>query len=136
METYRGVAFPWLCDHQGHLTTSQYALMFDIGCYHMLHAVGAYEGETSGGWADVRQEFQYRSEVPVGGLVVIDSTITDVGRTSVTHRHVMRNADQTIEHAEMRAVTVRLDAKTRRPFPHPSGFLIGAQAMRDRDTCK
>ena len=29
IETYRGVIYPWQCDHQGHLNTAQYVGIFD-----------------------------------------------------------------------------------------------------------
>ena len=29
LETYRGVAYPWLCDSMGHMNTQFYAAMYD-----------------------------------------------------------------------------------------------------------
>lgn len=40
VETYRGVAFPWLCDHTGQLNTSKYVEMFDVAGHHLFHIFG------------------------------------------------------------------------------------------------
>ena len=40
-----------------------------------------------------------------------------VGKTSADFRFAIRSADKTVLHAEGKRVSVRLDAKTRRPTP-------------------
>ena len=40
IETYRGVVYPWHCDHQGHLNTMHYVGMFDMAFWHHLSALG------------------------------------------------------------------------------------------------
>lgn len=117
-ETYRGVAFPWLCDQQGHLTTSQYMLMFDVASYHLMDTLTRGTGDDPAlSWADVRHEIEYRAEVPVGGLVVIDSAIESIGTSSLRAVHEMRSVDGAVLHARMVAVTVRFDKTARRSAP-------------------
>lgn len=117
-ETYRGVAFPWLCDQQGHLTTSQYMLMFDVASYHLMDMVTRGTGDDPAlSWADVRHEIDYRAEVPVGALVVIDSTIESLGTSSLRAVHTMRSVDGEQLHARMLAVSVRFDKAARRSAP-------------------
>jgi acyl-CoA thioester hydrolase len=120
METYRGIAFPWLCDHQGHLTTSQYLLMFDIAAYHLMDRLQGGIGDAPDlGWADVRHEIDYKSEVAVGALVLVRSGVVRLGRTSITHRHVMTSTDGATVHAMLQAVTVRFDRAARSAAPLP-----------------
>lgn len=117
-ETYRGVAFPWLCDQQGHLTTSQYMLMFDVASYHLMDLLTRGIGDDPAlSWADVRHEIDYRAEVPVGSLVVIDSTIEAMGTSSLRAVHEMRSTDGAVVHARMLAVSVRFDKAARRSAP-------------------
>jgi acyl-CoA thioesterase FadM len=114
METYRGVVFPWLCDQQGHLTTSQYLLMFDQASYHFFDALTRDAGDPPElSWADVRHEIDYRAEVVVGALVLVVSTIERVGSKSLTARYVMTSTDRLTVFAELRATSVRFD-KARR----------------------
>lgn len=114
LETFRGVVFPWLCDQQGHLTTSQFMLMFDQASYHLMDAIerGADEPDHLS-WADVRHEIDYRQEVSAGMLVLVTSSVVRVGTKSLGHRHVMRSTDRATVYAEMTATTVRFDKQQR-----------------------
>ena len=40
METFRGVAAPWLCDAMGHMNTRHDAAMFDDALLHSLVKLG------------------------------------------------------------------------------------------------
>lgn len=125
-ETYRGVVFPWLCDQMGHLTTSRYVEMFDVASYHFMHLIKAPPTDSEMGFADVRQEIDYRDEVRAGALVLIKSALLRVGRTSFRARHVMSDPDENRVHAVMEAVTVRFDLKARQASPLPEFFSASA----------
>ena len=130
IETFRGVAFPWHCDQMGHLTTSRYVEMFDVAGYHLLHRIGLTAcPEAAIGLADVRQEIDYKSEVPLGGLVVIQSSILKVGRSSLRARHNMTSVDGDLLHAVMEVVTVRFDLTERKSMPFPAEIATRAAAL-------
>jgi len=122
METFRGVAHPWLCDAFGHLNTRNYVAMFDDASFHFFSALGASalalqrEGK---GWADVKAELEFKAEVPLGHLVVVRTGAGKVGRTSLTYRHEMRGADDETLHATMQTVTVHFDLQARRAIALP-----------------
>ncbi len=40
IETFRGVVYPWHCDHQGHMNTMHYVGMFDQAFWHHMSALG------------------------------------------------------------------------------------------------
>jgi acyl-CoA thioester hydrolase len=121
-ETFRGVAYPWLCDQMGHLNTAKYVEMFDVAGFHLLHLLGLPAADQDFGWADVRQEIDYKAEVPLGALVVIRSGLLKAGGSSLRARHVMESADGGNTHAVMEVVTVRLDLHARRAAPLPREF--------------
>ena len=88
IETFRAVVYPWHCDHQGHMTVMHYVGMFDAAFWHQLSALGftrAYMAAEKCGFADVRDTLEYRAELPVGSLVVIDSGLLE-GRLHLRRR--------------------------------------------------
>ena len=122
IETFRGVAHPWLCDVFEHLNTRHQMAMFDDAGFHLLNAVGpdattlAVERR---GWADVRLEVDLADEVPKGALVVVRSRVEKLGRTSVSHVHTMYAAGDDRVHSTLEVVTVFFDLEARKAAPLP-----------------
>jgi len=122
IETFRGVAHPWLCDVYEHLNTRHHMAMFDDAGLHLLHAIGPDAATLAAerkGWADVRLEVDLEAEVPKGALVVIRSRVLKLGRTSVTHAHVMHDAATDRRHAAVQVVTVFFDLEARKAAELP-----------------
>ncbi|WP_156318091.1 thioesterase family protein [Blastomonas sp. AAP25] len=131
IETHRAVAFPWLCDQMGHLTTFRYVEMFDVASYHLMHALGDRPAGQNAelGWADVNHTIDYKAEVAIGALLLIRSGVVRTGRNSIVTRHVMTDPDATIEHAILTATTVRFDLVARKSAPLPEAILAGCEAL-------
>jgi len=130
IETFRGIAHPWLCDAFGHLNTRHQMAMFDDAGFHFLHAVGPPAATMKAerkGWADVRLEVDLQDEVPLGALVVVRSHLVKVGRTSITYGHRMHSADDDRLHTAMRIVTVHFDLEARKAIPLPPATLEKAR---------
>ena len=140
LETYRGVAYPWLCDSMGHMNTQFYAAMYDSASFHFLSALTTYTelGERGLGWADVRQLIEYKQEVRAGALLVIRSTLKRLGNTSVTFVHAMHNAETNVLHSTSENVTVLFDLNRRAAAPideaiRRRGAALGAADDADPD---
>lgn len=131
METFRGVAFPWLCDQMGHLTTSRYVEMFDVASYHLMHALGDRPSAELDrmGWADVNHSIDYKAEVGIGALVLIRSGVLRTGRTSIVTTHVMTDPDGELIFAVLTATTVRFDLTSRKSAPLPELLLSHCKAL-------
>jgi acyl-CoA thioester hydrolase len=114
----RAIAQPWLCDMMGHLTTRFYVGMFDDASYVLLSRSTGWNGDDPAwagfGWADVRNEVEYKDEVPAGALVEIFGTITKVGNSSLDTRYEMRRASTGGLAATLAAKTVFFDLKQRK----------------------
>lgn len=128
------VVHPWLCDAMGHLTTRHYLGMFDDATYHLFAALGhapASDAAERRGWADVRHEIDYRSELAAGALVRIDGRVTSIGRTSVgiEYRLFERTEDRLC--ATLAARTVCFDLEARRARPLPDGFIARVAELFD-----
>lgn len=140
VETYRGVAHPWLCDAMGHLNTRHYVGMFDDATIHFMGRLGVRGGDApagGGGWADARNLVEYEREVPPGALVVVSSGLTRIGTKSLSIHHEMRDPTGQTLHATMETVIVHFDLYARRALPLPgtvreraAGYLLGDSATR------
>jgi len=122
IETYRGVVYPWHCDHQGHLNTMHYVGMFDMAFWHHLSALGftrAYMQEQGTGFVDVKDTIEYKVEQPVGSLLVIESGLLRMGNTSITALHRMRNTETGDIAATSEKISVHFDLKQRHKTPLP-----------------
>lgn len=117
VEAGLGVVHPWLCDAMGHLTTRHYMGLFDDASYHLFAQFG-YEprqAQTEGwGWADVRHEVEYLSELGVGALVRIEGRVTHVGRSSLALEYRMFDRADGRQCATLVARTVCFDLKARK----------------------
>jgi len=118
-ETYRGMAYPWLCDTMGHMNAQHYAAMYDTAGFHFLSRVMPYvELAKSGlGWADVRQVIEYRQEVRAGALLVVRSRLARLGGKSIGYLHEMRNAETGVLHSTCEMVTALFDLEKRVAVP-------------------
>jgi acyl-CoA thioester hydrolase len=91
----KAVAHPHLCDIMGHLTTRHYMAMFDDASYHFLYQIfgwsGAHARENNQGWADVKHEIEYHSEISPGDLLEIRAELRKVGNKSITVEYGMFN---------------------------------------------
>lgn len=122
-ETFRGVVFPWHCDHLGHMTVQHYVGMFDQGAWHLLAAIGmGWEAMQASGRSlvDARHTIEYRHEQRVGSLIVVESALTRVGTKSVTQHHRMLNAETGVLAATSEIVSVHFDLTTRKSLPIPN----------------
>jgi acyl-CoA thioester hydrolase len=60
IETFHGVAYPWMIDQAGHMISWRQSEMFDVAGYHFFHEIGV-PVDQSGDFilADVKQELEF-----------------------------------------------------------------------------
>jgi acyl-CoA thioester hydrolase len=124
--TFQGVAHPWLCDEMGHLNTRNYLGMFDDAMQHFMRSMGhnaAQARKSNIGWADVRHEIDYSSEVPVGALVHIECNVEKLGNKSIRYKQVMYLSDTGEQAAQNIATSVLFDMQNRCAIPLPDNFI-------------
>jgi acyl-CoA thioester hydrolase len=122
IETFRGVVYPWHCDHQGHMNTMHYVGMFDQAFWHHVSALGFTRelmARCRSGFVDVRDTIEYKAELGVGSLVAIESGLRKVGTTSMTAIHRMRNVEtgELAATSEKVSVYFDLEARCKTAFP-------------------
>jgi len=120
--TYRGVVYPWQCDHMGHMNVMWYASKFDEATWLLVSLMGvtpAYMREHERGMAAVEQNIRYKHELRPGDLVAIHSGLLEIKEKSIRFVHELRN-ETTGEVAAVTVITgVHMDMKTRRACPFP-----------------
>jgi acyl-CoA thioester hydrolase len=124
-EVYRGVVFPWMCDHIGHMNVRWYAHHFDDGGFHLWSMVGLSQREMRERGTQVvvaQTTIKYIRELKAGDLILIRAGITKVGEKSVVHVAKMYNADTNVYSAWEETVEVFFDPVARRAAPMPADF--------------
>jgi acyl-CoA thioester hydrolase len=48
--TYRGIVYPWYCDHMGHMNVMWYAGKFDEACWQLLAMLGLHPSMVCTRW--------------------------------------------------------------------------------------
>jgi acyl-CoA thioester hydrolase len=132
LPTYRGVVYPWHCDHMGHMNVMWYVGKFDEATWNLFSALGmtaAILREQRRGMAAVQQNITYRRELHAGETVSVRSSLLEVRDRVVRYVHEMRNAD-TGELAALCEITgVHIDTATRKSCPFPAAVLARARSL-------
>lgn len=121
METYRGVVYPAQSDAMGHMTVQYYVAAFDQAMWHFVASLGYnpdWRNERKEGWADVRYEIDYRSELKVGDLFTVASKLLKIGRSSLVTHHELKNlAGETCAEISMTSVYFDLEKRASKAIP-------------------
>lgn len=109
---YRGVAHTWMCDHLGHLNTRHYTAAFDDAMQHFFSILG-YKRDPGYGWADVKHQIEYLSEIRPGELIHVECALIRVGKKAVTYEQRLVLTDKMEVAAKNTATSVLFDIGAR-----------------------
>jgi len=130
--TYRGVVYPWQCDHMGHMNVMWYVGKFDEATWQFFTSFGltpSFLREQGCGMAAVQQNITYKREFRAGDVVSIRSGVLEVKEKTIRFFHEMRN-DETGEIAATAELTgVHLDTSRRKSCPFPETVFERARAL-------
>ena len=130
--TYRGVVYPWHCDHMGHMNVMCYTGKFDEATWSLFASIGitpSYMREQNRGMVAVQQNTAYKNELLAGDVVSIRSRFLEVRDKVVRFEHELIN-DQTGEIAAITELTgVHLDLVTRKSCPFPLEIAAQIRAL-------
>jgi len=130
--TYRGVVYPWQCDHVGHMNVMWYVGKFDEATWQFFATFGlspSYLREQGRGMAAVQQNIAYKRELRAGDVVSIRTGALEVKEKAIRFLHEMRN-DETGEIAATAEMTgVHLDTVRRKSCPFPEHVFERACAL-------
>ncbi len=98
------------------MTVMHYVGMFDAAFWHHVGSFGfspEYLSNSDLGFADVRDVLEYKAELPVGSLVVIQSKLIRIGGKSFTALHEMYNSSTNVLSATSEKTSAFFNLKLR-----------------------
>jgi len=121
--TYRGMIYPWHCDHMGHMNVMWYVGKFDEATWHLLASAGVTAKrmrEEGFGMVAAEQRIEYKRELLAGDLITIRSHFQEVREKALLFVHEMTNEETEEVVARTFLTGVCLDMKTRKATPLPA----------------
>lgn len=126
METWRGVVYPWQCDHMGHLNAMYYTSIFDQSLTHLMAACGyrfSPVGAAHQAYVNVRQLVDYVGEQRAGARMLVRAGVLRRRRSSIVTLHRLCNAETGALAATAETTTVHFDLQARKSVPLRPGTL-------------
>jgi len=134
--TYRGIIYPWHCDHMGHMNVMWYASKFDEACWQLLGMLGLDRSrfaEHVSAMAAVEQHIQYKRELYPGDAVTIQSALLEVKDKSIHMLHKMVHDASGEVAATTVVVGVHIDARMRKAIRIPEDVRQRALEMKEQE---
>jgi acyl-CoA thioester hydrolase len=121
--TYRGVVYPWQCDHIGHMNIMWYVSKFDEANWNFLARLGlgpAYMADSGCDLAGVQQNLSYKREMFPGNLVEIRTSMIEIRTSTMRFLHVMLDSESGETTATCDMTAIHLDREARKATPWPA----------------
>jgi acyl-CoA thioester hydrolase len=133
--TYRGMVYPWHCDHIGHMNVMWYTGKFDEACWQLLAMLGLHQArftQDGTGMVAVEQHTQYKRELHAGDAVTIQSTLLEVKDKAIHMLHKMVHDISGEVTATTLVIGVHIDAKIRKAMRLPEDVRHRALGMKEQ----
>lgn len=130
--TYKGLVYPWHCDHMGHMNVMWYVGKFDEATWAFFASVGltpAFLRDSGTGMAAIEQHLTYQREAMPGDMLEIYTQVIEIKNKVLRFTHEMRNAETGETSAMCELVAVHLDTKARKSVAFPDAIREKALAM-------
>ncbi len=132
VETYRGVVYPWHCDHMNHMNVMWYVGKFDEATWELFRRVGvtpSFLRDNHRGMAALDQRIGYQREMRAGDLLAIRSGVLEVREKTIRFVHEMRNSETQEVSAVTCLLAVHLDTDARKSAPLPRAVAPAARGL-------
>ena len=134
--TYRGMVYPWHCDHMGHMNVMWYTGKFDEACWNFLAMLGLHPSglpQDGTAMAAIEQHIQYKRELFPGDAVTIQSGLLEVTDKTIRMLHKMvHDASGEIAAITM-VVGVYIDRRIHKAIPLPDDVRQRALKLQDQE---
>ncbi len=126
--TYKGLVYPWHCDHMGHMNVMWYVGKFDEATWQLFSLCGltpSYLRDNQRGMVAVEQKLNYLSEVIAGDVISVYSQVLEVRNKVIRFQHEMRKDETQLIAATTELTGVHLDTVSRKSCPFPDAIKAG-----------
>jgi len=130
--TYRGVVYPWQCDHMGHMNVMWYVGKFDEATWQLFSMLGlppSFLRERNRGMAAVQENITYKRELRPGDVVSIRSGVVEIREKVIRFIHEMYNDETGDVSAAVEITGVHMDTIARKSCPFPGEVFECARAL-------
>jgi acyl-CoA thioester hydrolase len=121
--TYRGVVYPWQCDHNRHMNVMWYVSKFDEANWSMAAQVGlltpSYARDQERGFAALQQNITYKQEVFAGEMLEVRTRLHEVREKVICFLHEMVNSETGEVVASCDMTAIHIDRAARKSIPIP-----------------
>lgn len=117
INTYRGIVYPWNCDHMGHMNVQFYIARFDEASWALFNQSGltaSYFKKNNTGMVALEQHVKYYKEVLAGDSIYIESKIIETRDKTVLLKHLMFNDANKELVAETKITGLHIDTALRK----------------------
>lgn len=130
--TYKGLVYPWHCDHMGHMNVMWYVGKFDEATWAFFANIGlspAFLRDSGTGMAATEQHLTYQREAMPGDMLEIFTELIEVKNKILRFSHEMRDVETGEITATCELVGVHLDTTARKSIALPEDVREKALAM-------
>jgi acyl-CoA thioester hydrolase len=134
--TYRGVVYPWHCDHIGHMNVTWYMGKFDEATWNLFAMLGITPGylrDNGRGMAAVEMHIRYLRELHAGDVVEVRTSLTEIGGKVIRFTHEMFNGETGDLCAVNEVTGVHMDTTARKACPFPENISARASVLVVRE---
>ena len=132
--TYKGLVYPWHCDHMGHMNVMWYVGKFDEATWAFFASIGLMPEmlrTSDRGMAALDQHLTYQKEVMPGDMLEVFSSTLEVKAKTIRFYHEMLSVETEEVVATCELVAVHLDTKARKGVALPEDVREKAMAMTE-----
>lgn len=115
--SYKGVVYPWHCDHMGHMNVMWYMGKFDEAAWSFISETGLTMSkmrEEEKGIVAAEHKLQYFKECLAGDLLTIKSHLLSISDKTMTMKHEMFFTETGDAVASAELICIYFDKKIRR----------------------
>lgn len=130
--TYKGLVYPWHCDHMGHMNVMWYVGKFDEATWAFFASIGLTPEmlrTSDKGMAALDQHLTYQKEVMPGDMLEVYTSVLEVKSKTIRFHHEMLDAETRETVSTCVLVAVHLDTKARKGVTLPDDVREKAMAM-------
>jgi len=135
--SYKGLVYPWHCDHMGHMNVMWYVGKFDEATWAFFATIGLIPSELRAadrGMAALEQHITYKREVVAGDNLEIYSEPIEIKQKTIRFYHEMINLETGDIVATTELIGAHLDKSARKAVAFPDEVIQKASKMIKENT--